>query len=85
MVWPLEETPESLIERNEAKARLITNHIRTISRGSTPFFRDVDGKIKANVKSKMANVDDFTTAVKDDFDALSEQQHAATLHYTNKF
>jgi hypothetical protein len=33
----------------------------------------------------MADVDDFTTAVKDDFDALSEQQHAATLHYTNKF
>jgi hypothetical protein len=73
-----------LIAKNEAKARLITNHIRTISRGSTPFFRDVDGKMKANVKSKMANVDDSITAAKVDFDALSEQQHAATLHYTNK-
>ncbi|KAI0096456.1 hypothetical protein GGR51DRAFT_30584 [Nemania sp. FL0031] len=72
MVWPLTVTPEALVEKNEAKARSIAGYVRTISRGVSPFSKDITGSVSANVKGDSPDVAEFTNAIKDDFDALSQ-------------
>ncbi|KAI0487365.1 hypothetical protein F4859DRAFT_509934 [Xylaria cf. heliscus] len=72
MVWPLTVTPEILVEKNEAKARLIAGYVRIISRGESPFFKDVDGSVKANVKVNSPDVGEFTEAIRDEFEALNQ-------------
>lgn len=79
MVWPLTETPQSLIEKNEAKVRLIVNHVRKIPRGTVPFFMDVSGDMKANLKSKTQDIEEFTDVVTDDFDALFRSTHTPAV------
>ncbi|KAF2835774.1 hypothetical protein M501DRAFT_987733 [Patellaria atrata CBS 101060] len=71
-VWPLTELPQSLLGKNEARVRLISSHIRTISRGSAPFFKDISENVKARVKSNMQDVDLFTDMLTDDFDAFCQ-------------
>ncbi|KAJ8130308.1 hypothetical protein O1611_g3322 [Lasiodiplodia mahajangana] len=72
MVWPLTATPEALVEKNEAKARLIAGHIRTISRGESPFFKGAGGSVNANMKGESLDVKEFTDGIRDDFNALSQ-------------
>ncbi|KAI0818294.1 hypothetical protein GGR55DRAFT_674127 [Xylaria sp. FL0064] len=72
MVWPLTVTPETLMEKNEAKARSIAGYVRIVSRGGPPFFKDVGGNVQANAKGNLPDVGDFIETIGDKFEALNQ-------------